>query len=368
MNQYVKECKDLQQIIDGLLAKAASEKKEVEEEFSPKKKSAEINISNFLNYFCTQLEFLSMAAQDKNASTENKCQSFYTLEEIRQFLALSSKCYIVRRFIFQFFYHVYLDTEKEYQNIEGIVSILSILIQDLADIVASLEGIKRLKIYVKSFKGAPKYKTMIEEYLYQTLLESIDIALTKNIYYGRHETKQVFTHLLEVIARLTKVSTKPQQIIYLSKMVFKIENKKHIKLLFPNFDQCISQMSEKVQAQIKRYQANSSKFDATDMKYKQQMLKHKSDKNLMSTHKLKTKQNISQMYQKQIREVIESDKFEVRKKPGGPIPPAAQNSCPARPSLLGFIHACGLHSLPGGFIHCLRACCSVSGQPTRATK
>lgn len=56
---------------------------------------------------------MSIICDEKNNATESKAQGYFTLDHLGSLIDKSKDCFYVRRYLFFFFYHVYLDTERE---------------------------------------------------------------------------------------------------------------------------------------------------------------------------------------------------------------------------------------------------------------
>ena len=66
-----------------------------------------------MEYFISQLSIMSQACEDTNATAESKCQSNFSLDNIICLAKLAEGCLPIRKILFYFFFHVYMDTEKE---------------------------------------------------------------------------------------------------------------------------------------------------------------------------------------------------------------------------------------------------------------
>ena len=98
---------------------------ELSEEFSSNLNSKSFIVNNELNYFTALLYILAISAEDKNHVTETKCQQLFSLNNLNDILKRTKQCWLLRRNTFIFFYHVYLDTERE--NIDDKEIVLDIL-------------------------------------------------------------------------------------------------------------------------------------------------------------------------------------------------------------------------------------------------
>ena len=72
-----------------------------------------VEIPNHISYLYTLLFLLAVTTEEKNSASESKCQSYFSLEHLNILLDLSDFCWYLRRNIFLFFFHVYLDVERE---------------------------------------------------------------------------------------------------------------------------------------------------------------------------------------------------------------------------------------------------------------
>jgi hypothetical protein len=69
-----------------------------------------------LQYFTALLEILSCACEQKNASTESKCQTMFKLAELLALMRASARCWPIRKSLMFLFFDVYLETEKEIKD------------------------------------------------------------------------------------------------------------------------------------------------------------------------------------------------------------------------------------------------------------
>lgn len=56
---------------------------------------------------------MSIICEDKNNATESKAQNYFPLNHLNKLLEIADDCWYVRKNLMFFFYHVYLDTERE---------------------------------------------------------------------------------------------------------------------------------------------------------------------------------------------------------------------------------------------------------------
>ena len=88
-------------------------------------KSEIITIPNEICYLNSLLDLLSISCEEKNNATENKCQSYFPLENLNFLLEISDECYYIRKNILLFFYHVFLDTEREMNEEDDLIEEIS---------------------------------------------------------------------------------------------------------------------------------------------------------------------------------------------------------------------------------------------------
>ena len=97
---------------------------------------------------------MSQSSEDTNAATESKCQSNFSLENIIFLAKLAERCLPIRKTLFYFFFHVYLETEKELRaDVNQIKLILLMCNADLIYITDKIEKIQNGEIRIKNYKG-----------------------------------------------------------------------------------------------------------------------------------------------------------------------------------------------------------------------
>ena len=91
------------------------------EKYNSKINSELIKLDNEIDYLCSLLNVLSNSSEERNHITESKCQKYFPLNTLKNLLNISKECWIFRKCIYFFFYHVYLDTEREINEEKSIV-------------------------------------------------------------------------------------------------------------------------------------------------------------------------------------------------------------------------------------------------------
>lgn len=75
--------------------------------------NAEIFMPNELSYTVQFIKLLSISGGGRNAMTELKCQSFFSIRDIVENLKISQFCYVMKDACLDFLLQIYLDTEKD---------------------------------------------------------------------------------------------------------------------------------------------------------------------------------------------------------------------------------------------------------------
>lgn len=56
---------------------------------------------------------MAIICEDKNNATESKTQNYFPLTHFFKMIEVGSQCWYIMKNLLFFFYHVYLDTERE---------------------------------------------------------------------------------------------------------------------------------------------------------------------------------------------------------------------------------------------------------------
>lgn len=104
----------------------------LEESFIKKNYLKIFKIPSKLCYIIAYLDLLTSCTEDKNAFSENICQNLVNLENLKKLLDRKEFNIIIKYSLTMFFYHVYLDTEREipFHILEMFITILKSMERD----------------------------------------------------------------------------------------------------------------------------------------------------------------------------------------------------------------------------------------------
>ncbi|KAL4466941.1 hypothetical protein ABPG74_010538 [Tetrahymena malaccensis] len=167
-----------------------------------------IDVPQELDYFDSLLSLMAAICDQKNNATESKAQSYISLYQLKELLIKFKNCFYIKRSLYFFFFHVYLDTEKEMsdQLLEIKKFIIQSIEEDLAIIANNLDA---HDIYLLNYKGKINIQKIKLEYIFESLFLCVDTILSKKLLDSSQE-KQFLTKLLDSIIQISQLSVLKQ--------------------------------------------------------------------------------------------------------------------------------------------------------------
>ena len=90
-----------------------------------------------LDYLCSLLGVLSVATDGKNTITESKSQALFPIKVIKELWEIAQRCYHVKLALIEFFYHSYVDTEREIVEKDSYLNdFINLVVHDFDTIVS----------------------------------------------------------------------------------------------------------------------------------------------------------------------------------------------------------------------------------------
>ena len=139
-------------------------------------------------YIVAYMNLLTTCTEEKNAFSENICQNLLNLDTLNKFILYSDLNIVLKHSILLFFYHVYLDTERDipFHIIEIFLNILKFICEDFdyyarkkyLDNEESIESYEDL--YILSYDSFKTFNCWIESYLI-ILIESFTNIIRRNL-------------------------------------------------------------------------------------------------------------------------------------------------------------------------------------------
>ena len=141
-----------------------------------------------LCYAIAYIDQLTVCTEDKNAFSENICQNLVNLERLHKLLTYKDFNIVLKYSLTMFFYHVYLDTEREipFHILEIFISILKCLEQDYQYYALKQykdhddDYVIKENYYILSFDTYDTYLTWVEKYIL-ILIDSFTNIIRRNI-------------------------------------------------------------------------------------------------------------------------------------------------------------------------------------------
>jgi len=138
-----------------------------------------IHLPKSIDYLASLLTVVAFCGEDKNAVTESKAQTAYPIKDLVQVFKKSDRCWPIKNAIVLFFYHIYLDTEKEMkEDIEFLNDLFIGMVEDVAFISTHHKTVYQLY----SHKGIMDSKSAQDEYFFEGLIVCLSDILSKRFY------------------------------------------------------------------------------------------------------------------------------------------------------------------------------------------
>ena len=138
-----------------------------------------VHLSSEILYLGALLKILAITCQEENNATESKCQTFMPLKHVLELMEISQDCWFLKKHILLFYFHVYLETEREINeektNIDAFNNILMRDFDYIADNMASNNGPS-----IRTNKGVFTVKAMKLLY-FKSLLPCLKQILSKKL-------------------------------------------------------------------------------------------------------------------------------------------------------------------------------------------
>ena len=100
---------------------------------------------------------MAIICEDKNNATESKTQNYFPLNHLFKLIEISDGCWYVMKNLMFFFYHVYLDTEREMTD--ELMDIKKTLIFKVRENITLIsESLKDSNVLLMTYKGAMSMK------------------------------------------------------------------------------------------------------------------------------------------------------------------------------------------------------------------
>jgi len=145
-------------------------------------------IPNEVCYVVAYVNLLTACSEGKNTFSENICQNLINLETLYKFIYVSDYCIVLKHALVMYFYHVYLDTDRDipFHILEVFLSIVKNLLDQFeyyskkkfVENEDNVESVEDFSILLhNSYKPFIKW---VEEYLV-LLIECLDNVFKRNL-------------------------------------------------------------------------------------------------------------------------------------------------------------------------------------------
>ncbi|KAL4441627.1 hypothetical protein ABPG74_021559 [Tetrahymena malaccensis] len=253
-----------------------------------------IPMPNELQYFIQQLELMSTACEEKNGITENKSQNYFPLEVIYELLQQTPKCWPVRRAVIQFFYHVFMETEKDIEDLvnklnannfyliyffqiqEYIQKILFLIQSDLEYISNNIKQLEDSQVYIINFQGNTSLKSLIQVYTFGGLFYCVKESAERYLINQKEQVYSFYKSILQSFIKIQAVLTDKDECnkIFIAQVYFTIQQKRHIQKSSLEMKEIKEQFLPEIKDFIKKYENQSIKQNRPQHQQKQDLIKY----------------------------------------------------------------------------------------------
>lgn len=143
-------------------------------------------------------------------------------------IILAGNCWPMKRFIFELFYHTYLDTEKEYENKQQILEMTELALDEFCDFMLNYKKYQFCGGYLKHVKGSYHIESLLDRYIFQILLQIINYSIIKNTLYGKDGLETFFKKFISALGELMQFVESDGKVKYLAKIYIKLLGKQYI--------------------------------------------------------------------------------------------------------------------------------------------
>lgn len=146
---------------------------------------------------------MAMMCEEKNNATESKAQHYFSLNDIETLWEISKDCIFVKKHITFFFYHVYLETEREMSDeLETMkIRLIGNISKDIKDVG---EDINRVRTMIRSYKTVITMRKIKEDYLFQALLPSVEVILKKSFIQNQEDQKTMVNYVFNTLINVSQ--------------------------------------------------------------------------------------------------------------------------------------------------------------------
>ncbi|EAR94170.2 cation channel family protein (macronuclear) [Tetrahymena thermophila SB210] len=238
-----------------------------------------IPMPNELQYFIQQLELMSTACEEKNGITENKSQNYFPLEVIYELLQQTPKCWPIRRAVVQFFYHVFLETEKDIEDLEYIQKILFLIQSDLEYISNNIKQLEDSQVYVINFQGNTSLRSLIQVYTFGLLFYCVKESAERYLINQKEQVYSFYKSIIQSFVKLQAILTDKDECnkVFIAQVFFIIQQKRHIQKSSLEIKELKEHFLPEIKDLIKKYenqQINHNKQNNQSNQQKQDLSKY----------------------------------------------------------------------------------------------
>lgn len=177
------------------------EMRETLRNFNQNTEKVKVELTPQIAYLSTLLKILSITCQEENNATESKCQTFITLKHLINLLEISGECWVLRKNVMYFYFHVYLETEREINENKADIDELNMqILKDLVFLADNMSANSHL--IIRTNKGSIPLSYIKQKFIL-TLLPCLKQILQKKLIKDEEIRKDFIEKILSSFIKLS---------------------------------------------------------------------------------------------------------------------------------------------------------------------
>lgn len=176
----------------------------------------DITLPDAIHYLISQLEIMTLSAEDKSAQAEQVCQTLLSLSHFKELVKISETIWPLKRALILFFLHVYVDVELSKKEDEVIIwELVEIMKTDLAHILNEYNNAAmqhRFKKYsYKLIDGSIGITEFSMNFVYTVLIPCLhEIFMIRGNHLPVDKKSHIIVEIIENVVKYDKLAYSPE--------------------------------------------------------------------------------------------------------------------------------------------------------------
>jgi hypothetical protein len=172
----------------------------------------DITLSDEIHYLISQLEIMTLSAEDKSPQAEQTCQTLLSLSHFRELVNISGNLWPLKRALILFFLHVYVDVEFSRKEDEVIIwELVEIMKNDLAQILYEFTNpaiqLKYKRYSYKLIDGSSGISEFTMNFVYSVLIPCLhEIFMIRGNHLPVDKKSHIIVEIIENVVKFDKLA------------------------------------------------------------------------------------------------------------------------------------------------------------------